>query len=90
MLADCERQPFTTVYHSPVNFGKGAAIRVGLAKCRGDIILIQDGDLEYDPRDYRAVLAPIVAGEADVVFGSRFFCAASAGCASGTGSQTRY
>ena len=60
------------VHHSPVNFGKGAAIRLGLTRSSGDVILIQDGDLEYDPRDYPAVLAPIVSGSADVVFGSRF------------------
>jgi glycosyltransferase involved in cell wall biosynthesis len=63
---------FVVAHHSPVNFGKGAAIRLGLTRSSGDIILIQDGDLEYDPRDYLAVLAPIVAGQADVVFGSRF------------------
>jgi len=60
------------VHHSPVNFGKGAAIRLGLTRSSGDVILIQDGDLEYDPKDYPAVLAPIVTGKADVVFGSRF------------------
>jgi len=64
--------PFIVVHHSPVNFGKGAAVRLGLTRSSGDIILIQDGDLEYDPRDYPAVLAPIVSGIADVVFGSRF------------------
>ena len=55
-----------------MNFGKGAAVRLGLTRSSGDIILIQDGDLEYDPRDYPAVLAPLVSGAADVVFGSRF------------------
>lgn len=67
----CESH-LVVVHHSPVNFGKGAAIRLGLTRSSGDIILIQDGDLEYDPRDYPAVLAPIVSGAADVVFGSRF------------------
>lgn len=60
------------IHHSVVNFGKGAAIRIGLAKATGEIILIQDGDLEYDPNDYLKVLEPIVSGQATVVYGSRF------------------
>ncbi|MGC9969520.1 MAG: glycosyltransferase family 2 protein [Bryobacteraceae bacterium] len=64
--------PLVLVHHSVVNSGKGAAIRVGLAKATGDIVLIQDGDLEYDPQDYAKVLEPIVSGRASVVYGSRF------------------
>ena len=54
------------------NYGKGAAIRTGISICSGDFVLIQDGDLEYDPRDYFNLLSPIINNQADVVFGSRF------------------
>lgn len=54
------------------NRGKGAAIRTALGRATGDIVLVQDADLEYDVNDYPALLAPIVSGRADVVFGSRF------------------
>jgi glycosyltransferase involved in cell wall biosynthesis len=54
------------------NLGKGGAIKTGFLACTGDVVIIQDADLEYDPSDYRSLLQPIVAGEADVVYGSRF------------------
>ncbi len=54
------------------NQGKGAALRTGFAHTRGDIVVIQDADLEYNPNDYRKLLRPILDGRADVVFGSRF------------------
>lgn len=56
----------------PVNQGKGAAVRTGMAAAKGEILLIQDADLEYDPRDYPELLKPIEEGLADVVYGSRF------------------
>ena len=54
------------------NRGKGAAVRTALAHATCDLVLIQDGDLEYDPRDYHKLIAPLMDGRADAVFGSRF------------------
>jgi glycosyltransferase involved in cell wall biosynthesis len=59
------------IYH-PANRGKGAALRSGFAAATGDIILVQDADLEYSPQDYPSLLEPIFSDKADVVFGSRF------------------
>jgi glycosyltransferase involved in cell wall biosynthesis len=61
-----------TVIFQDRNRGKGAALRSGIARSSGGILLIQDADLEYDPKEYPMLLAPILAGKADVVFGSRF------------------
>jgi glycosyltransferase involved in cell wall biosynthesis len=63
--------PLTLVRHE-ANRGKGAAVRSALAAASGDIVIIQDGDLEYDPRDYPRLLEPLVDGRADAVYGSRF------------------
>jgi len=61
-----------TVHTSPINLGKGAAVRLGISYAAGDIVIIQDADLELDPAEYVQILEPIVAGRADVVYGSRF------------------
>ena len=60
------------VFRHEVNQGKGAALRTGFEQTRGDVVLVQDADLEYSPHDYPRLLAPILDGRADVVFGSRF------------------
>jgi glycosyltransferase involved in cell wall biosynthesis len=54
------------------NQGKGAALKTGFELCTGDVVVVQDADMEYDPRDFRQLLQPIIEGEADVVYGSRF------------------
>ena len=64
--------PRLIVVENPINLGKGAAIRLGLKYATGDIMLIQDADLELDPLEYGKLLAPILSGRATVVYGSRF------------------
>jgi glycosyltransferase involved in cell wall biosynthesis len=62
----------TRVFFHARNMGKGGAVRTGLKQVTGDIVIIQDGDLEYDPRDYPALLRPILEGRSKAVYGSRF------------------
>jgi glycosyltransferase involved in cell wall biosynthesis len=68
----CENNPCAISIHQQANSGKGAAVKAALQKVNGDIIIIQDADLEYDPNDYNKLLHPIIDGHADVVYGSRF------------------
>jgi glycosyltransferase involved in cell wall biosynthesis len=66
-----ERYPEVRELHLPANRGKGAAVRRGIDESAGDIVLIQDADLEYSPRDIPALIEPLVSGKADAVFGTR-------------------
>jgi glycosyltransferase involved in cell wall biosynthesis len=68
-----------TVHHSLVNLGKGASVRIGFSLAKGDIVTIQDADLELDPSEFLKLIEPIESGQADVVFGSRFLRAPEAG-----------
>ncbi len=64
--------PRVRIFRHPENRGKGAALRTAFEHVRGDVVIVQDADLEYDPADYPGLLLPIESGQADVVYGSRF------------------
>src|SRR5262245_3440438 len=71
-LRPFESQNGIRVHHSPVNLGKGASLRIGFSFASGDIVTIQDADLELDPEEFKRLIVPILDGTADVVYGSRF------------------
>ena len=71
-LAAYEKVDGVRVHHSPVNLGKGSSVRIGFSFATGDIVTIQDADLELDPAEYKHLIKPILDGSADVVYGSRF------------------
>jgi glycosyltransferase involved in cell wall biosynthesis len=66
------KNPLVTIVYHDKNCGKGAALRTGFANAKGDVVVVQDADLEYNPDEYDKMLLPILDGRADVVFGSRF------------------
>jgi glycosyltransferase involved in cell wall biosynthesis len=72
LCGEAAHDPNMVVVRHPTNRGKGAAVRSGLAHATGDIVIIQDADLEYDPQDYYELVRPIADGRVNVVFGSRF------------------
>jgi dolichol-phosphate mannosyltransferase len=72
ILKDQREEGVVTVHESKINFGKGAAVRVGLKYITGDIVVIQDADLEVDPTEYYHLIQPILRGQTKVVYGSRF------------------
>ena len=71
-LMGIENTNLVKVLYHEINQGKGAALRTGFDNSTGDVVLIQDADLEYDPQEYHSLLDPILKGKADVVYGSRF------------------
>ncbi|HEY6051726.1 MAG TPA: glycosyltransferase family 2 protein, partial [Thermoanaerobaculia bacterium] len=72
ILREMDGKDGIRVFLQPKNMGKGAAVATGFQKATGDVVVVQDADLEYDPREYPKLLRPIEEGHADVVYGSRF------------------
>ncbi|MFC1490176.1 glycosyltransferase family 2 protein [Candidatus Latescibacterota bacterium] len=72
ILKEMERDSDLRIFYHEKNMGKGAALRTGFKHVNGDIVIIQDADLEYDPSEYKDLIKPIIDGKADVVYGSRF------------------
>jgi glycosyltransferase involved in cell wall biosynthesis len=72
ILKEMENEPDIRVFYHTVNRGKGAALRTAFERVAGDIVIIQDADMEYDPSEYGILIEPIISGKADVVYGSRF------------------
>lgn len=66
------KDPVTVIYNSLINIGKGAGVRIGLEHARGEIVIVQDADLELDPEEYPLLIEPILRGKTKVVYGSRF------------------
>lgn len=90
ILAGFTDRSTRVVFHDR-NMGKGAALRSGFLYATGDVVIVQDADLEYDPKEYPRMIEPIIAGKADVVYGSRFMGARPTGFSiSGIGSATAF
>jgi glycosyltransferase involved in cell wall biosynthesis len=79
LLEKLDSRPQVRIFYHDRNQGKGAAVRTGIAQASGSVVLIQDADLEYDPGEYSRLIRPLVSGEADVVYGSRYLAGAPAG-----------
>jgi dolichol-phosphate mannosyltransferase len=89
MLRQFSQAGIVSVHYSASNSGKGMAVRKGISLASGGVIVIQDGDLEYDPRDYARLLEPIISGDADIVYGSRFLSRSTLAAATGMALMNR-